>query len=146
MSWVPSPVNAQSSPQTPVTLVLEVRVNGVRSPLLWEFVQLPDGALAATAERLQGLGLKVPPARPPADLVRLDDLPGITYRYIEAAQAVEIDATDAAVVPMVLDAESLPGKSTWTKLRATPARCSTTAYTPISARIARRRRNMTCAS
>ncbi|SMP61468.1 fimbria/pilus outer membrane usher protein [Novosphingobium panipatense] len=108
VSWVPSPVNAQSSPQTPVTLVLEVRVNGVRSPLLWEFVQLPDGALAATAERLQGLGLKVPPARPPADLVRLDDLPGITYRYIEAAQAVEIDATDAAVVPMVLDAGIAP--------------------------------------
>lgn len=83
-------------------------MNGVRSRLLWEFVQLPDGTLAATAERLRSLGLKVPAAPSPADLVRLDDLPGVTYRYVEGAQSVEIDATDAAVIPMVLDAGIAP--------------------------------------
>lgn len=89
-------------------LVLEVRLNGVRSPLLWEFVLLPDRTLATSTRRLNLLGFDVRRLPPDAAVVRLDDLPGVRYRYVEARQAVEIDADDIALVPVVLDAGVLP--------------------------------------
>ena len=92
------------------SLILEVRLNGALSPLLWQFELLPDGTLATSPDRLRQLGfdlalLGVWPGQP---LVRLSDLPGIRYRYIENTQSVEIDAVDAALVPVVLDRSNAP--------------------------------------
>lgn len=91
-------------------LILEVRLNGVRSPLLWEFESLPDGALAISAERLRLLGfdlvrLGVPQGQ---ELVRLGDLPGVRFNYRDAAQAIDIDAADFVLAPVVLDADRIP--------------------------------------
>lgn len=92
------------------TLILEVRLNGARSPLLWQFESLPDGSLATSAERLSLLGfdlagLGIAPDEP---LVRLSDLPGVSYKYISSTQSIEIEATDIALVPVVLDAGLIP--------------------------------------
>ena len=94
----------------PQTLILEVRLNGVRSPLLWQFELLSDGSLATTADRLSQLGLDLARLGIPADapLVRLVDLPGVTHRYVDSTQSVEIDAADAALFPVVLDAGVAP--------------------------------------
>ncbi|MBB5733669.1 outer membrane usher protein [Altererythrobacter atlanticus] len=91
-----------------VQLILDVRLNGVRSPLLWQFVLLPDSTLATSTRRLGLLGFDVRGLPPEAEIVRLDDLPGIRYRYVEARQMVEIDASDDALVPVVLDSASRP--------------------------------------
>ncbi|MCB5425947.1 fimbrial biogenesis outer membrane usher protein [Altererythrobacter sp. CC-YST694] len=80
----------------------------MRSPLLWEFVLLPDGKLATSSKRLGLLGFDVSHLPPDAALVRLDDLPDVDYRYVEARQLVEIDAGSRAIVPVVLDAASVP--------------------------------------
>ncbi|HEU4649897.1 MAG TPA: fimbria/pilus outer membrane usher protein [Croceibacterium sp.] len=92
------------------TLILEVRLNGATSPLLWQFELLPDGTLATSAERLRMLGfdlalLGVSGEQP---LVKLTDLPGVSYRYLDSTQSIEIDAADAALVPVVLDAGIAP--------------------------------------
>jgi len=90
--------------------VLEVRINGMRSPLLWQFVQLPDGTLAITAERLRLLGfnLRTLGVAPDTPLVRLSGLSGISYRYSEPDQSIAIDAVNAALVPVVLDKAARP--------------------------------------
>lgn len=91
-------------------LILEVRVNGQASDLLWEFEQFPDGRLATTAGRLIDLGFDLGSM---GDLSRdrmllLDDLSGIAYRYDVARQTVEIDAEDRALVPVILDMGTAP--------------------------------------
>lgn len=101
---------SQPSAGDTVPLVLEVRVNGLRSELLWQFDRLADGSLATSAERLRLLGfdlarLGVPPD---ASVVRLADLRGVTYHYSEATQSLEIDAKDDALTPVVLDAANAP--------------------------------------
>ncbi|MBO9623159.1 MAG: fimbrial biogenesis outer membrane usher protein [Sphingomonas sp.] len=83
-------------------------MNGIRSPLWWEFDLLPDGSLAISAERLRLLGFALRGIPPDAQQVRLSDLPGVTYRYVEAQQMVEIDAGDQSLVPVVLDASAAP--------------------------------------
>lgn len=104
------------------TLILEVRLNGARSSLLWQFESLPDGALAISAERLRLLGfdlsrLGISPAQA---LVRLGDLPGVSFRYLESAQAIEIDAADAVLTPVILDADRIPVPIDPAKVRQDP--------------------------
>ena len=92
------------------TLILEVRLNGAVSPLLWQFELLPDGSLATSAERLRMLGfdLNLLGASGEQPLIKLSDLPGVSYRYVDTRQSVEIEAADAALVPVVLDAGVTP--------------------------------------
>lgn len=87
-----------------------MRVNGALSGAWWQFVELPDGVLAISADRLQLLGfdLRALGIAPDAPLVRLADLKGVTYRYSEARQSVELEAADAALVPVVLDGRRTP--------------------------------------
>lgn len=93
-----------------VRLVLEVRTNGQTSPLLWEFGQLPDGRLTITVGRLKDLGFAVAATGGGSSdrVVKLDDVAGVTYHYDAARQLVEIDAADAALVPVVLDEDRAP--------------------------------------
>ncbi len=112
MALAGSAARAQQPEDLPeqFTLILEVRVNGARSPLLWQFESLPDGSLATSADRLRQLGFDLARLGIPADqeLVRLSDLPGVTYDYISSTQSIEIEAADIALVPVVLDAASIP--------------------------------------
>src|SRR5690242_17248033 len=63
------------------TLILEVRLNGAISPLLWQFELMPDGTLATSAERLRQLGFDLALLGLSAEqpLVKLSDLPGVSY-------------------------------------------------------------------
>ncbi len=101
---------AQESPgPRNVELILAVSVNGRTSPLLWQVTLLPDGALAMTAERLQLLGfdLRHLGIRPGQQLVKLADLPDVGFRYSEATQSLAFEVSDAALIPVVLDSDSL---------------------------------------
>ncbi|HVV97759.1 MAG TPA: fimbria/pilus outer membrane usher protein [Rhodanobacteraceae bacterium] len=74
-------------------LYLEVVVNGNETRKLAAFAREGDD-LEAGADTLRRLGFRVPDgdAR-----VRLDALPGVTYRYDESRQRIEITATGDAV-------------------------------------------------
>lgn len=76
-------------------LQLEVDINGTPSGLIGSFVKRDDGRIAATRSELVEIGLE-PPKRAQGDLVALDDLPGVSYRYDASRQALFVIATDAA--------------------------------------------------
>jgi outer membrane usher protein len=85
-------------------LQLNVLINETPVNLIGSFKQLPDGSLAATAEELREIGLIAEKRAADSDgLVRLDRLPGVSYRFNEAAQAIHITAPDAARAPHIVD-------------------------------------------
>jgi outer membrane usher protein len=104
------PPAANSSPLDPVTmdppaanetLLLEVIVNGYSTGKIGEFVQR-GGALYARPQQLRDLGFRVPSTRAAGGLMALNDLPGITWKIDAANQQLLVTATDAALVPNVL--------------------------------------------
>jgi len=85
-------------------LQLNVLINERPVNLIGSFKQLPDGSLAATANELREIGLIAESKAAGSDgLVRLDRLPGVSYRVNEAAQAIHITAPDAARAPHIVD-------------------------------------------
>jgi outer membrane usher protein len=97
-------------PAGPQRLILELQLNGVKSPLLWQFDLFPDGSLATSAERLRLIGIDLATLGIAADapVVRLADLPGVRYRYIESTQSIEIETVDSVLTPVVLDEARAP--------------------------------------
>lgn len=84
-------------------LQLEVFVNGTSTQLVGAFIEQPDGQLAATHKELKEVGLK-PPAGSEDDLVVLDQLPGLVYRYDEPRQRLDVTVPDESRMPHVVDA------------------------------------------
>jgi outer membrane usher protein len=85
-------------------LQLNVLINERPVNLIGSFKQLPDGSLAATSEELREIGLIAERKAADSDgLVRLDRLPGVSYRVNEAAQAIHITAPDEARAPHIVD-------------------------------------------
>jgi outer membrane usher protein len=75
-------------------LYLEVVVNGNETHKLAAFTQV-DGKLRAGADTLRRLGFRLPEA--PVASVALDSLPGVSYRYDESLQRIEITAGEHAI-------------------------------------------------
>jgi outer membrane usher protein len=111
-----SAVNAQELPagtalEDPVpvqqpdrSLYLEVFINDVSTKLVGSFTQLPDGGLAATPEELQQVGLKPLDDATGADgLVRVDQLPDVSFRIDEATQRLYVTATNDGREARVVD-------------------------------------------
>ncbi|MGA3129621.1 MAG: fimbria/pilus outer membrane usher protein [Terracidiphilus sp.] len=106
-----APPAANSSPLDPVTmdppaandtLLLEVIVNGYSTGKIGEFV-LRGGTLYARPQQLRDLGFRVPGTRAAGGgLMALNELPGITWKIDSANQQLLVSATDAALVPNVL--------------------------------------------
>jgi outer membrane usher protein len=83
-------------------LLLEVVVNGYSTGKVGEFVQR-RGTLYARPQQLRDLGFRIPSARAASGgLMSLNDLPGITWKIDTANQQLLVTATDAALVPNVL--------------------------------------------
>ena len=85
-------------------LQLEVFLNGTSTQLVGAFVEQPDGRLAATRKELAEVGVKPPGTGGDDDLIALADLPGLSYRYDEPRQRIDITASDDRRVPHVVDA------------------------------------------
>jgi outer membrane usher protein len=75
-------------------LYLEVVINGNETHKLAAFTQV-DGKLRAGADTLRQLGFRLPEA--PVASVDLDSLPGVSYRYDESTQRIEITAGEHAI-------------------------------------------------
>jgi len=75
----------------PMELQLEVSINGQPTGMIGGFTLLPGGGLAATPSELRELGVKADDVQAgPGGLVALESLPGVTVRYDEARQAIDI--------------------------------------------------------
>ena len=93
----PSPARAEGP------LQLEVLLNGKPSGLIGAFLQNANGELSAKRKELEELHLKVPDRYGAEDEVALAELPGVSYRYDEARQNVDITVADAGRLPQLYD-------------------------------------------
>lgn len=84
-------------------LQLEVLLNGHPIGLIGSFWQDAEGELRAKREELEELHLKVPDRFAPQEDVALADLPGVSYRYDEARQTVDITVPDGGRLPQLYD-------------------------------------------
>lgn len=77
------------------TMVLEVTVNGTPTGQLLTMKRRRDGTFSAKAAELRELRFKLDPALGSQEDIVLNDLPGVTYRYDEARQAIALHVPDA---------------------------------------------------
>jgi outer membrane usher protein len=88
-------------------LQLEVFVNDTDARLIGTFTQLADRRIAATRGELTELGIAVPGAGAADEVVAVDDLTGVRYRYDEPAQKIFFQLGDAARVRRTYDARGV---------------------------------------
>jgi outer membrane usher protein len=99
------PASAALDMAQPQEVFLEVILNGQPSGRILRFRATGD-RLACDAAELASLGLD--PARlGTAGEARLDDVPGLAYRYDAATQRVELTVADALRLPYVADVRQL---------------------------------------
>lgn len=89
-------------------LQLEVFINDVPSRKIGSFVDLGHGRLAARAEELVELGIKIEGRSPGQALIALDELPGVSYRFNEPAQSVYFRLGDRQRVAHQYDVRGTP--------------------------------------
>jgi outer membrane usher protein len=87
-------------------LQLEVLLNGKPIGLVGSFQQGAKGELSAKRKELEELHLKVPGQFAAEDEVPLAALPGVSWRYDEARQTVDITVDDQGRLPQSYDLRS----------------------------------------
>lgn len=108
------PVNAQDSQPQAVDstsaqterrdLYLEVFINDVSTELIGSFTEFPDGGLAATSDELKQVGLKPGDGATGTDgLVRVDRLPGVSFRIDEPTQRLYVTTTNEGRAARMVD-------------------------------------------
>ncbi|HEX5865691.1 MAG TPA: fimbrial biogenesis outer membrane usher protein, partial [Casimicrobiaceae bacterium] len=85
---------------------LEVYVNDTDAHLIGTFTQLADRRIAATRGELTELGIAVPGTGAADEIVAVDGLKGVRYRYDEPAQKIFFQLGDAARVRRTYDARA----------------------------------------
>jgi outer membrane usher protein len=91
----PGPAGAEGQ------LQLEVLLNGQPIGLIGAFAQSAAGELSARRKELEELHLKVPDQYGAEDEVPLAGLPGVSYRYDEARQRIDIAVAEAGRLPLL---------------------------------------------
>lgn len=85
-------------------LHLDVMLGGQSIGLLGSFVQRADGSFVVQRKELEELGIRAPPGARPDEAVPLSAIPGLAYRYDEAAQSIDFQLPEAARLPRIYDA------------------------------------------
>ena len=101
-----TPMRAAESPAK--DLQLEVTINGQKTNLIAAFKQVPARGLYAPRSEHEELFIRAPNAGPADELVRLEDLDGVTYKLDEATQTIHITATDRQRLRRTYDAHTGP--------------------------------------
>ena len=90
------------------SLQLEVFINGEKTRLIGSFSQLPDGRLGACRGELEEIGVKAPGSGSADELIILETISGITYRYDERTQTITITLSNSQRVIRQYDAGVIP--------------------------------------
>jgi len=85
-------------------LYLQVSVNGAPTNLIVEFAQDPNGSMSTKRSELDELRIEVTDNHGPDEWVRLDSIPGLTYRYDEEEQSIGIRVGAETLSHTTLDA------------------------------------------
>lgn len=90
-------------------LQLDVVINSVPARTIGSFVRFDNGRIGGTLDELESLGLR--PRRPlrPDEIIALDDIPTLKYRYEERTQRIFIIVDEAGRKPQLLDAGGSSG-------------------------------------
>jgi outer membrane usher protein len=85
LALLPRPCGAAAESRR---LELEVYINDVPTKLIGSFTQLADGRMAARHAELAEVGIKVPGPGTGDELIVIDNLPDVAYRYDEPTQRI----------------------------------------------------------
>ncbi len=85
-------------------LQLEVYINDVPAHLIGSFTQFPNRQIAARRAELMEVGVKVPGSGGGDELVVINDLPDVEYRYDEPTQRIFFKLSDNRRVVQTYDA------------------------------------------
>lgn len=85
-------------------LQLDVVINSMPARMIGSFVRFDNGRIGGTVEELESLGLRPGPPHRPDEIIALDDIPTLTYRYEERTQRIFIIVNEAGRKPQILDA------------------------------------------
>lgn len=89
-------------------LLLDVSIGGHSVGLIGAFHQSETGALSARRKELEELGIKVPQHFRLDDDVPLSAIPGLSHRYDEAAQRIDLKAPEGLRMAKIYDATPQP--------------------------------------
>lgn len=87
-------------------LFLSVIVNGRETDLIAEFSLSPDGRLSSVSSELEEVGIRAPGRA--NRRVFLDQVAGLSYRYDEGSQTLELSAAPAALLPNEIGGRPIP--------------------------------------
>ncbi|NEV02735.1 fimbrial biogenesis outer membrane usher protein, partial [Bradyrhizobium sp. UFLA 03-164] len=99
-------------------LQLDVVINSMSARTIGSFVRFDDGRIGGTVEELESLGLQPGSPHRPGEIIALDDIPTVKYRYEERTQRIFIAVDEAGRKPQLFDAGSSRGNLP--KARADP--------------------------
>ncbi len=85
-------------------LQLEVLINGQPTKLIASFTDVPGQGVFSPRSELAELFIRAPGEGPPAELVRLDRIPGLTFKLDKAAQTIAITLPDTQRLRRTYDA------------------------------------------
>lgn len=94
----------------PRHLRLEVLINGISTQYVEPFIWTPPGRLAAARGDLEDVGVKIPGPGRLTDLIDIDRLPGIKFRYDEPTQKINFILSDGQRLARIYDARRNDGK------------------------------------
>ena len=100
--------HAQAGAADVCQLQLEVFINNAPTRLIGSFTMVVGGRIAARRAELEEVGLNPQGSASPDDMIVLDELAGLSYRYEEAGQAIYIAAPDQLRATKKLDASAVP--------------------------------------
>lgn len=79
-------------------LQLEVFFGSAKTGLIAGFEQFGDGRMGSKRSELRDIGINPPGDGGPDQLVVLENIPGLSYRYDEPTQSIRIDAPQSALL------------------------------------------------
>lgn len=89
---------------------LEVILNGTPTKLIGAFTMLDSGRLASTRQELEEIGINARGNSAPAELVVLDTLFGLSYRYDEPTQRILVTTPEELLVVREYNLRSSPSE------------------------------------
>ena len=87
-----SPASAEPAPTQNIALQLEVFLDGRPARLIGSFIRFPDGRMASQRRELKEIGIAAPGTGLDDDLIALESIPDLVYRYDETRQTINLVA------------------------------------------------------
>ena len=105
--------------QEPMSLQLEVFLNGTPTNTVSGFVMFGNGQIGAEQSELEQLGIRTASKHSATDVVLLDEIPTLKYEYVERLQRILITVSDSYRIPQTFDlyqnslAKASPAQAGW---------------------------------